>query len=59
MNALVLDLGGDTAELGDEAVVFGDPAAGEPAVWDWASALGRPAAEAASVFGSHLPREYR
>jgi alanine racemase len=59
MNALVLDLGTEAAEIGDEAVVFGDPATGEPAVWEWASLFGKPAAEAVSVFGSHLPREYR
>jgi len=59
MNALVLDLGQDSALIGDEAVVFGDPSTGEPAVWDWASSLGRPSAEIVSVFGSHLPRVYR
>ena len=59
MNALVLDLGQDSAEIGDEAVVFGDPSLGEPAVWDWAGSLGRPSAEIVSVFGSHLPRVYR
>jgi alanine racemase len=58
MNALVLDLGHYSAAIGDEAVVFGDPASGEPAVWDWADSLGRPAAEIVSVFGSHLPRVY-
>lgn len=56
MNALVLDLGQHSAAIGDEVVVFGDPAAGEPAVWDWAKSLGRPCAEIVSVFGSHLPR---
>jgi alanine racemase len=58
MNALVLDLGQDSAAIGDEVVVFGDPSVGEPAVWDWASSLGRPSAEIVSVFGSHLPRVY-
>ena len=58
MNALVLDLGQHSAAIGDEVVVFGDPAAGEPAVWDWAKSLGRPCAEIVSVFGSHLPRVY-
>ncbi|MET4705608.1 alanine racemase [Frigoribacterium sp. UYMn621] len=58
MNALVLELGEGSAAIGDEAVVFGDPGAGEPAVWDWAGSLGRPSAEIVSVFGSHLPREY-
>ena len=59
MNALVLDLGQDSVMIGDEAVVFGDPSSGEPAVWDWAGSLGRPSAEIVSVFGSHLPRVYR
>ena len=59
MNALVLDLGQDSVVIGDEAVVFGDPSTGEPAIWDWASSLGRPSAEIVSVFGSHLPRVYR
>ena len=58
MNALVLDLGQASATIGDEAIVFGDPVAGEPAVWDWARSLGRPCAEIVSVFGSHLPRVY-
>jgi len=59
MNALVLDLGQHSAAIGDEAVVFGDQAVGEPAVWDWARQLERPCAEIVAVFGSHLPREYR
>ena len=59
MNALVLDLGQDSAVIGDEVVVFGDPSGQDPAVWDWASSLGRPSAEIVSVFGSHLPRVYR
>jgi alanine racemase len=59
MNALVLELGDDTASVGDEAVVFGDPTAGEPAVWEWSAALGTPAAEASCAFGVLLPRVYR
>jgi len=58
MNALVLDLGSDSATIGDEAVVFGDPSVGEPGVWDWAASLDRPEAEIVSVFGSHLFREF-
>ncbi|WP_187270568.1 alanine racemase [Lacisediminihabitans profunda] len=56
MNALVLDLGGDTVRVGDEAVVFGDESQGEPTAAAWAAAIGRSAAEVASVFGRHLPR---
>jgi len=58
MNALVLELNDGTAEVGDEAVVFGDPAAGEPHVRDWAAAIDRPPAEITSVFGRHMPRSY-
>jgi alanine racemase len=56
MNVLVVDLGTDTARIGEEAVVFGDPRRGEPSVSSWAAALGRSAAEVATGFGSHLPR---
>lgn len=56
MNALVLDLGDDSASVGDEAVVFGDVRRGEPSALSWAAALGKSAAEVVSVFGQHLPR---
>jgi alanine racemase len=56
MNALVVDLGSDTARIGEEAVVFGDPVRGEPSVLSWAASVGRSAAEVATAFGSHLPR---
>ncbi|MET4780134.1 alanine racemase C-terminal domain-containing protein [Glaciihabitans sp. UYNi722] len=58
MNALVLELGDDAAEVGDEAVFFGDAARGEPGVEDWAASLGRPASEVVAVFGNRLPRVY-
>lgn len=56
MNALVLELGEGTAEVGDEALVFGDPQLGEPSASDWADALTRSTAETVAVFGAHLPR---
>jgi alanine racemase len=58
MNALVLELGDDTARVGDEVVVFGDPATGEPTVHEWAEAVGVSPAEATTGFGGHLPRVY-
>jgi len=58
MNALVLELNEATAAVGDEAVVFGDPASGEPQVSEWAASIGRSPAEVTSVFGRHLPRSY-
>lgn len=36
MDQLVLDVGDATLELGGDAVLFGDPARGEPTVFDWA-----------------------
>lgn len=58
MNALVLELGDDTARVGDEAVLFGDPGSGEPHIASWAAALGKSAEEIAIAFGSHLPRRF-
>lgn len=57
MNATVLDLGGDTARLGDEAVLFGVD--GEPSASSWAESLGITDAEAVTVFGRVLARSYR
>jgi alanine racemase len=54
MNVHVLELGDDTAAVGDEAVLFGDPAAGEPSVVDWASSIGASPAAVTSVFGARL-----
>src|SRR5262245_37917118 len=36
MDQLVVDLGGDTAQVGDEVVVFGPGTEGEPTVAEWA-----------------------
>ena len=58
MNALVLELREDTAELGEEAVVFGDPRKDEPSLDSWVESVGGTAAEAVTVFGSHLSRRY-
>lgn len=57
MNAAVLDLGGDTARLGDEAVLFGR--GDEPSVRSWADSLGITETEVVTVFGRMLARSYR
>lgn len=57
MNAAVLDLGRDTAQLGDEAVLFGWD--GEPSASSWADSLGITDAEAVTMFGRLLARSYR
>lgn len=56
MNVAVLDLGHDTAVLGDEAVLFGGH--GEPSAAGWAGPLGITDVEAATVFGRSLPRRH-
>ena len=40
MDQFVLDLGEDAARAGDQVVLFGDGAAGEPTAQDWADACG-------------------
>ena len=44
MDQFSVDLEGAHAAVGDEAVLFGEPARGEPHVLDWADATGIPAA---------------
>jgi alanine racemase len=59
MNVIVLELGEDSTQTGAEAVLFGNPDSDEPAISAWASSLGKPAMDIASVMGSLLPRRYR
>jgi alanine racemase len=54
MNAVMLEMGDDTAEVGDEAVLFGDPSAGEPHISLWAASLRISAREAAITFSSRI-----
>ena len=56
MNALVVDMGEDQAAVEDVAVVFGDPAEGEPSVSDWSETLGKRPSEVAANLGARLPR---
>jgi alanine racemase len=57
MNAAVLDLGRDTVQLGDEAVLFG--IGDEPPADSWAELLGITDVEVVTVFGRMLARSYR
>jgi alanine racemase len=59
MNVAVLELGDDIVSVGDEAIVFGNPAVGEPAAEEWAASVGISAEESATVFGRALPRSHR
>ena len=58
MDQFVVDLGDDVAQAGDEVVLFGDGAAGEPTAQDWAEACGTISYEIVTRFGPRLPRIY-
>jgi alanine racemase len=58
MDQFVVDLDGDAASPGDEAVLFGPGDRGEPTAEDWAGACGTIAYEIVTRIGPRVPREY-
>ncbi|GHG76819.1 alanine racemase [Streptomyces griseocarneus] len=58
MDQFVVDLGGDTARVGDEAVLFGPGDHGEPTAEDWARATGTIAYEVVTRISARVPRVY-
>ncbi|MEV6672304.1 alanine racemase [Streptomyces sp. NPDC051162] len=58
MDQFVVDLGGDSAHAGDEAVLFGPGDRGEPTAEDWARATGTIAYEVVTRITSRVPRVY-
>lgn len=58
MDQFVVDLGGDTARVGDEAVLFGPGDRGEPTAEDWARATGTIAYEVVTRISARVPRVY-
>lgn len=59
MDQFVLDVGSTSAvAVGDEAVLFGDAAAGHPTAQDWAGWTGRTALEVTAGIGSRVERVY-
>jgi alanine racemase len=58
MDQFVVDLGGDSAAAGDEAVLFGPGDQGEPTAEDWARAAGTIAYEIVTRIGTRVPRVY-
>lgn len=58
MDQFVVDLGGDVAAPGDEAILFGPGDRGEPTAEDWARASGTIAYEIVTRVGSRVPRVY-
>lgn len=59
MDQFVVDIGDGTASPGDPVVLFGDPAAGEPGVLDWADTIGVAAPVITSRLGRRIERRHR
>jgi alanine racemase len=59
MNQTILDLGDLPAGAGDEVILFGPGAAGEPTAQEWADALGTISYEIVTRFTGKVPRSYR
>lgn len=58
MDQFVLDLGDDPAREGDEVILFGAGAHGEPSATDWADASDTIAYEIVTRIGPRVPRQY-
>ncbi|MFJ3385019.1 MULTISPECIES: alanine racemase [unclassified Curtobacterium] len=56
MNAMHVDIGDAEVAVGDEVVLWGDPANGDPAVEDWASAVGTINYEVVARLGRSIER---
>jgi alanine racemase len=59
MDQFVVDLGQDLAEVGDEVVLFGDPATGVPGADEWAEAALTVNYEIVTRIGHRVARSYR
>ena len=58
MDQFVVDVGDDPVAAGDEVVLFGSGAGGEPTAEDWAQAIGTINYEIVSRVGARVPRTY-
>ncbi len=58
MDQFVLDIGDDPARAGDEVVLFGEAARGEPTAFDWAQAADTIGYEIVTRIGARVPRRY-
>lgn len=59
MDQFTVDLGASSpAQAGDEVVLFGDPALGEPSITEWADACGTISWEIMTRIAPRLPRQY-
>lgn len=58
MDQFVVNLGDDAVAVGDEVVLFGDPATGVPSADEWAHAAGTINYEIVTRIGRRVPRSY-
>lgn len=58
MDQFLVDVGDAPVAVGDEAVLFGDPATGAPSADDWAAAADTIGYEIATRIGPRVPRSY-
>jgi alanine racemase len=58
MDQFVVDLGDDTATVGDEVLLFGPGDRGEPTAEDWGRATGTIGYEVVTRIGARVPRTY-
>jgi alanine racemase len=56
MDQFVVESDSAGVDVGDEAVVFGDPSAGHPPAWEWAEQTGRTALELTAGIGPRVRR---
>jgi alanine racemase len=58
MDQIIVDVGEAPVQLGDEAVLLGDPAAGEPGLGEWAALAGMLPHEILTGIGSRVVRRH-
>ncbi|HYK27098.1 MAG TPA: alanine racemase [Streptosporangiaceae bacterium] len=58
MNQIIVDLGDEPAEAGDEVILFGPGDKGEPTAQEWADLLGTLSYEIVTRFTGKVPRTY-
>lgn len=58
MDQFVVDVGDAPVNVGDRAVLFGDPATGAPSARDWAEAAGTIDYDIVTRIGPRVPRRY-
>lgn len=59
MDQFMIDLGDDPLDAGDEVILFGPGAEGEPTAQEWADTLGTITHEIVTRIGARVPRVYK